>query len=110
MAGIDKIYCESYKQYIEFYDWCKMFQKECFKDTQYDILEGFYYTPEEFADYFSKDGYHILGVPMTNFCESINMWLIKHCPIDWIRDRVLNEQYRSLNIKNKDIELYLNKG
>ena len=47
---------------------------------------------------------------MTNFCESINMWLIKHCPIDWIRDRVLNEQYRSLNIKNKDIELYLNKG
>lgn len=109
MAGIDKIYVDSYKQYKEFYDWCVKFNDLCIKDTSYSLLDGFYYTEEEIIEYYGKEGFRIFGFPITNFREIVDRWLYKHCPISFVRER-LDDQYNRMNIPISKIELYLNRG
>ncbi|MDR2005330.1 MAG: hypothetical protein LBQ74_20090 [Prevotella sp.] len=88
MAYIDKIYCYSRKEFEPFWDWCNKFRKECQQDTGRDILDYFYCTPDE----IDKKGYYPYGFAITNFSEKIDMWLYRHCPVQFIRDR-LREQY-----------------
>ena len=109
MAGIDRIYVTSYKDFCKFYDWCDKFKDFCYKETQLNILDYFYYNKEEFLEYFGNGSY-VFGKPATNFSHSIDMWLIKHCPINWVRDRLLNIQYKSLRVSKNDIDLYLDYG
>lgn len=106
MAYIDKIYCYSRKEFRQFWDWCIKFQKECLRDTGKNLLDHFYYTPDE----VDKDGYYPYGFPITNFPEKIDMWLYKHCPVNFVRER-LREQYPDIDrqIKVRHIMLYLDK-
>ena len=110
MAGIDKIYCTCYKDFKEFYNWCEMINPLFQKETQLSLLDYFYYTKDEIIEYFGKCGHIYWGFPITNFPEHVDIWLIRHCPIKFVRNRLLNEQYKYLKIKNKDINLYLNYG
>lgn len=107
MAGIAKIYCSSKKNFVEFYNWCKKFDFLCKKETQLSLLDYFYVTPEEYDTAYSS---YAFGVPITCFRESTDMWLLKHCPIEWVRNYILNVQYVSVKIKPKDINLYLDYG
>lgn len=75
MAAIDKIY-GTIEQYEEFYDWCE--------ENKPEAIEYFYIWDEEWYD----GEYH----PMTNFPESIDMWLVENCPIDWVVEAI-KEQY-----------------
>lgn len=175
MAGIDKIYVSSIKDWLQFRNWCIRNRRKCWNKTHRDILSYFYsgdinyitewlneitqkdrimyeerrvglkdrnsyefyksfthinipYEPSEtyserynealpvgsekwksicvvdewavdryteiFEEY--KDGtYPPSEVPMTNFPQKIDIWLIKHCPIQFVRDR-LKVQYNSV--------------
>lgn len=86
MAEIDRIYCSSRKDFIEFYEWCEMFEEECYKDTQKYITDYFYITPHRWDE---KDK-NVWGMAITNTPFSIDMWLWKHCPVKFVRER-LNE-------------------
>ena len=75
MASIDKIYATR-EQRQEFYDWCKANKPEA--------LKYFYEWYDEW-----NDG---LDHPITCFPESIDIWLLHNCHIEWVLDRI-REQY-----------------
>jgi hypothetical protein len=109
MAGIDKIYCDSKKDFVLFWNWCSKFQDYCKSETGRDILDYFYGTPDDISD---KPGYWCREFPITNFTEKIDMWLYTHCPVEFVRRR-LEEQYRNLYRKfrrKNSIMLYLDRG
>lgn len=107
MASIDRIYCTSKRNFIEFYRWCEKFSEICKKETQKDLLKYFYTSPETFNTDFTN---YAFGVPITCFPESLDKWLMKHCPIIWIRDSI-NKQYGGqYPIKKKEIALYIDYG
>lgn len=109
MAGIDKIYFDSYSDFNTFYQWCSLFNDLCLNDTNRSLLDYFYYTPEEVKEYLGLYGFVPFGFCGTNFPESIDRWLYKHCPIQIIRDR-LSEQYSKIGIPNRQIQLYVDRG
>lgn len=99
MAAIDKIYCYSKRDFLEFYNWCNKFKDLCYKETQKNILNYFYTTPETYdTDY----NIYTNGVPITNFPLTIDKWLDKHCPIQWVRNTYLHNTLKT--------ELYLDRG
>lgn len=104
MAGIDKIYATSYKQYKEFHDWCIIFQSLCYRETNLDLLQYFYYTEQEVIDYIGIKGHIPYGFPITNFPCSVDKWLLKRCPIKWIREYMIYIQHIK-EPKLKEIEL-----
>lgn len=74
MAGIDKIY-GSNEDYDVFYLWAATHNKE--------LLKHFY----------PRDGYDPkYERPITNFPQHLDEWLIKNCPVPFVRER-LREQY-----------------
>ena len=50
MAGIDKIYLKTKREFIQFYEWCEMFDDFCIKETNDSILDRFYYRPHMIED------------------------------------------------------------
>lgn len=98
MAAIDRIYCSSRKDFIEFYEWCEMFEEECYKDTQKYLTDYFYITPQQWDE---KDK-NVWGRAITNTPFSIDMWLWKHCPIRFVRER-LSEWGYSCRISKKQM-------
>lgn len=103
MAGIDKLYCYTKKDFLEFYHWCEKCDYLCKRDTQLSLLDYFYTTPEMYDTAYSC---YTRGVPIANFRESMDMWILYHCPIRWVREYMLNIQYPSLKLKTKRIMLY----
>ena len=74
MAAIDKIY-GSTEQYDIFYEWAEVNKPQ--------ILKYFY----------PRDGYEKPNDrPITNLSEKEDMWLLKHCPIEFVTKRI-KEQY-----------------
>ena len=74
MAAIDKIY-GSTEEYDEFFAW----------------IEG---NKPEYTQYFyQRDGYkNNISRPITNFPVRVDRWLMRNCPIRWVKDRI-HEQY-----------------
>lgn len=103
MAAIDKIYAYTKKEFLEFYTWCDKFKDLCRKETQKDIMEYFYVTPDSYDTGFSK---YSDGVPITNFPTVIDKWLAKHCPVSWVRERY---PYIGKGCDKNKIELYIDK-
>lgn len=108
MAGIDKIYCDSYKDFMEFWNWCDKFKDLITKDLDVNIFNFFYYTPDEVEEYYGKDGYVPFGFCMTNLCQPLDKWMYKHCPVPFIRQR-LSEQYLRPLCKTNEIELFIDR-
>ncbi|EKU92173.1 hypothetical protein [Bacteroides oleiciplenus] len=106
MAAIDKLYCYSKKDFIIFYQWCIKFDHMCQKETQKSIMDFLYTDLEHYDTTFSS---YVFGVPVANFPNSIDMWLLRHCPVEWVRSR-LREQHSSYRLKPRDIALYLDCG
>ena len=109
MAYIDKIYFNTYKEFKEYWDWCERVNELCVKDTSQSLFDGLYYTLEDVEKYISKKGYYPHGFILSNYTQSVDKWLILHCPIVFIRNR-LREQYGDKyidKIPKSKIELYL---
>lgn len=102
MASIDKIYCDSRKDFVQFYEWCEMFEEECYKETGELLTDYFYLTPLEWPE---QDKYR-RDVPVTNTPFNIDKWLNLHCPIKFVRDRLLEWGYKP---SRKQL-LYIEKG
>ncbi|MDO8313075.1 MAG: hypothetical protein Q7T25_14165 [Sideroxyarcus sp.] len=71
MAGIDKIY-GTVEQWDELHEWVQV-HKSALK----------YFYPRD-----SSPGQHTIA----NFPEVVDRWLLGHCPIKWVVDRI-KEQY-----------------
>lgn len=104
MAAIDRIYCNSRKDFVEFYEWCEMFEEECYKDTQLNLTDYFYITPWQWDE---KDK-NVRERPITNTSFTIDMWLWKHCPLKFVREK-LNEWGYSCKISKKQL-FYIEKS
>lgn len=107
MAVIDRIYCTSKKEFIEFYRWCEKLSEVYKKETQKEILSYFYTSPETYDKDYSS---YVYGVPITCFSESLDKWLMKHCPIIWVRDNIDKQYGGRYPVKPKEIALYLDYG
>lgn len=103
MAAIDKIYCNSKNDFLEFYNWCEKVNNICKKETQLSLLDYFYITPNDYIKYYDKN---TKCIPITNFRESLDMWLLYHCPIKWVRNYIMENQYPDIKLNNKKIMLY----
>lgn len=103
MAAIDKIYCYSRRDFMEFYGWCDKFKDMCHKETQKEIMGYFYVTPKTYDTAYDR---YTNGVPITDFPLAIDRWLAKHCPVRWIRD---SYPYIGEGCKINEIELYLDR-
>ena len=75
MAAVDKIYGNK-EEYYTLWNWCKKRNKEAL---------GYFYDWD--WDCEDWDGIH----PLTNFPESIDMWLLENCDLDWVVDRIKNQ-------------------
>lgn len=85
MAAIDKIFARTKEEFLEFYTWCDRFKGLCRKETGKDIMGYFYVTPESYDEKSRR--YSDGMVPITNFPNSIDKWLAKHCSVRWVRER-----------------------
>jgi hypothetical protein len=74
MAAIDKIY-GSTQEYDEFYTWLRE------------------HEPEFTKHFYPRNGYkNNMSRPITNFPMYVDKWLMANCPIEWVKERIL-EQY-----------------
>lgn len=86
MASIDKIYGNAL-EYQEFYAWC---------ESNYNSLCEYFYEPREDLEEHEVR-------PLTNFPTDADVWLVKHCQIGWVLDRI-REQYHGLpSIKRAEV-------
>jgi hypothetical protein len=70
MAAIDKIYGTT-EQYDEFYNWTA--------DN----------APQYVKYFYERDGYsNDNDRPITNLPEVADKWLLDHCPLTWVVDRI----------------------
>jgi hypothetical protein len=82
MAGIDKIY-GTQAQYDEFREWL-----EKNKPDAVDYLSSKVSEQVQYGIDFTPDSIRTIS----NFPESIDMWLLDNCPIEFIRERI-KDQY-----------------
>lgn len=100
MAGIDKIY-GTQKQYNEFKKWLIENQKPIKIAYDYDMVtikgiirkRNITYKDVLPSNYlYPRNGYDKNKRPISNFPEKIDKWLLKHCKIEWVVNRI-KEQY-----------------
>lgn len=94
MAAIDKIY-GTYQQSIELWDWVQ--------DNKPEYLV--YVTKPDTYKHLS-DNYER---PLSCFSEKADMWLLKHCSLTWVVDRI-NEQYGLTRKHKKEPTVKVRKG
>ena len=93
MAGIDKVYGTP-NQWWELNRWLRT--RDCLRRANMYGLTVCFHHPAE------------MEVAICNNSQEQDMWLMKHCPLRWLRAR-LKEQYGSLNyrmIKKYDKRYY----
>lgn len=85
MAGIDKIYCSSYEEYKEFYDWAK---------TQFiTFFDGYKINVSNWIGEFEKEDFDNYGeIPITNSPTWLDAYLLQHCKSQFVLNR-LNQVY-----------------
>ncbi len=95
MAGIDKIYTDSYKEYVEFKEWSKNQKVEYFNGIVDSPYEYMYYNWSE--ESFKKHK----NSPIMNTSTSIDIFLIQNCPFGFVQERMkvaYGDEYE--NMKN----------
>jgi len=100
MASIEKIY-GTQKQYNELKLWLEKNQKPIRCKTGFNINEYKIETPiYSFVlptnCLYDKYGYNKDYRPISNFPENIDKWLLKTCPLNWVKNEI-KKQYN----KNK---------
>lgn len=99
MAGIDKTYCRTWEEYQEVVKWARENKFTCPNGTVIEPIESVYEWNED-----SFDGERKL--PILNTSQSLDYFLIKHCPIEIVQERmkeVYGEDYVE-SIKNRTSE------
>lgn len=71
MASIDKLYGTP-SQIAEFHSWCE-------KNNPFSTKYFYDWSMAEPGDMLNNEQY-----PVCNFPTSIDRWMVKHCPIQWV--------------------------
>lgn len=82
MASIDKTYTSSYKEYIELINWAKT-TKIRYYTGQIDSVYNYVYR-----DYNENDFDNETKLPVMNTSESIDIFIIQNCQIDFVKKRL----------------------
>ena len=88
MAGIDKTYVSSYEDWKSIIDWCKENEFTCPNGIVLKPINSCYnidLTKEEVEDWLKEQE----EIPVMNTSCSMDYFLIKHCPIKVVQDRML---------------------
>ena len=95
MAGIDKTYTDSFKEYKEFKNWAKGKQIIFTKKQKINISDYIYEWEEE---HFTSE------LPIMNTPNCVDIYLIQNCPINFIQKRMKEvyseesyEEFKNLN-------------
>lgn len=94
MAAVDKIY-GTYYQAVEFWKWMKEHKPEYCK---------YMAEPETYRHLYDNH-----ERPISTFPESADMWLLKHCALTWVVDRI-NEQYGLTKKHQKEPTVKVRRG
>lgn len=96
MAGIDKTYTDSYKEYRDYIDWARGRSVTFFNNHKVSLLDFLYEWEEED---FTQDR------PIMNTPSYVDAYLIQNCPLKFIKNRTKtvysNKEYDRL--KNLDL-------
>lgn len=87
MVGIDKTYVSSYEEWKEVIDWAKTTSFKCPNGMVLNVIDYCYdpdMTEEEVKGWLSER----VEIPVMNTPEALNYFLIKHCPIKVIQNRM----------------------
>ena len=79
MAGIDKTYVSSWKDYCDIVEWCRNNEFVCPNGTVIRIY------PYEWEEENFKDGEDL---PVLNTSQVQDYFLIKHCPLETVQNRM----------------------
>ena len=100
MAGIDTIY-GTQGQYNELKKWLIKNQKPIRIAYDYDIVtingvarkRNIIYKEVLPTNYlYPRNGYDKTQRPISNFPEEIDKWLLKHCKIEWVLNRIKEQR------------------
>ena len=96
MAGIDKTYCSTWKEYCELREWVDSLDNDSLN------IKGYLWEYEE-SDFGS-----IYGVPIWNTPERIDKFLAEHCPVKFVRDRLIEVYPKSWVSRYKNLSRSIN--
>lgn len=89
MAGIDKTFTDSYKDYKEFKDWANK-QTVIFFDGHKEHIKDWVWEREE-EDFSNGE------IPIMNTPTWLDVYLINHCPVKFVVDRMKEVYGNSYN-------------
>lgn len=99
MAGIDKTYTDDYKEYKKFKDWAsnqrvEFFdgRKECIGDWVWD---------------YEKEDFENGEIPIMNTPNWLDMYLIKHCKVKFVLDRMDEVYGKDFHDEAKSVDFKL---
>lgn len=79
MAGIDKTYCKSYKEYSDLINWAK--------ETVFTCPNGLKLYPNNYIYYWNKNIFNDKDyIPVMNTPEVLDYFLIKYCPFEFVQN------------------------
>lgn len=81
MAAIDKIYVESYEQYLQFKEWCEQQPPLTDKYGKEVRITDYMYRYQEFTDQ--------KGRPVFNAPYYVDAYVIRNCPLDFIQKELM---------------------
>lgn len=85
MAAIDKTYTSSWDEYQSLLEWCK--------DKSFVLKNGDVVRPSKYIYKWREEDFDgERELPVWNTPTYLDIWLIRHCPLEFIQER-LKEQY-----------------
>lgn len=87
MAAIDKTYVSSYEDWKRIIDWARTAVFTCPNGTELRAIDYCYYpnsTEAEIKEWLTEQN----EIPVMNTSYSMDYFLIKHCPIDIVQERM----------------------
>ena len=85
MAAIDKTYTSSWEEYQSLVEWCR--------EKSFTLKNGDVIYPSKYIYEWSEEDFDgKKELPVWNTPTYLDIWLIRHCPLRFIQDR-LKEQY-----------------
>lgn len=87
MAAIDKTYVSSYEDYRKVIDWARTAEFVCPNGKKFSVIDYCYYTDkseEEIREMLRKNR----EIPVMNTPVRLDYFLIKHCPIELVQERM----------------------
>lgn len=107
MAGIDKTYTKSYKNYKDLVDWASKNIFTCPNGMKINPSEYIY--PWEEEDFIDNN-----NIPILNTTMQMDYYLIKYCPLDFVQERMKyvydKEYYDSIKNGTSEFDTFTKEG